>query len=128
MPAPISSGHHKNQGKNGSINSVFQGLDGGSNARTRPILHDNVFHVTRDQADHKTTVAITLLGLKIDNSVINCTLISDVSVPTPPISILWLPEIYVFRRSHGRGMPDELICILSLISATSALQRHFIPK
>ena len=73
-------------------------------------LHGIAFHVSTEQVDGKPTLRIAPKGLEIDNTVISQALTGDVvRAEVADINNDGSPELYVFTRSPGRGMPGELI-------------------
>lgn len=68
------------------------------------------FHVSTEQVNGKPTLRIAPKGLEIDNTVISQPLTGDVvRAEVADINNDGSPELYVFTRSPGRGMPGELI-------------------
>jgi hypothetical protein len=68
------------------------------------------FHVKADLLDGKPTLRIDPQGLEIDNSVITRPLNGDIiRAEVGDLNNDGSPELYVFTRSPGRGMPGELI-------------------
>lgn len=68
------------------------------------------FHVSREQADGQAVLRIEPKGLEIDNSAITRPLKGDiVRAEIGDLNNDGSPEIYVFTRIPGRGMPGELI-------------------
>jgi len=90
-------------------------VDGDAISRQQPFdqtleLHGIAFHVSTEQVDGKPTLHIAPKGLEIDNTVISQALTGDVvRAEVADINNDGSPELYVFTRSPGRGMPGELI-------------------
>ncbi|CAN7699207.1 hypothetical protein [Pseudomonas umsongensis] len=73
-------------------------------------LQGIVFHVTDESIDGSRAVRIAPQGLKIDNSVMTHPLNGDIArVEVADLDRDGSPEIYVFVRSPGRGLPGELV-------------------
>ncbi|UVK89186.1 hypothetical protein LOY52_03730 [Pseudomonas sp. B21-051] len=73
-------------------------------------LHGIAFHVSTEQVDGKPTLHIAPKGLEIDNTVIIKALSGEVvRAEVADLNNDGSPELYVFTRSPGRGMPGELI-------------------
>ncbi|WP_223526436.1 MULTISPECIES: hypothetical protein [unclassified Pseudomonas] len=72
------------------------------------------FHVTSESVDGNRTLRIAPQGLKIDHSKIVRPLTGTiVRAEVADLDRNGSPEIYVFIRSPGRGMPGELIAYTS---------------
>jgi hypothetical protein len=68
------------------------------------------FHVSREQVDGQAVLRIEPKGLEIDNSAITRPLKGDiVRAEIGDLNNDGSPEIYVFTRIPGRGMPGDLI-------------------
>lgn len=68
------------------------------------------FHVSTEQVDGKPTLRITPKGLEIDNAIISRALTGEVvRAEVADLNNDGSPELYVFTRSPGRGMPGDLI-------------------
>lgn len=73
-------------------------------------LQGIVFHVTDESIDGSRAVRIAPQGLKIDNSVMTHPLNGDIArVEVADLDRDGSPEIYIFVRSPGRGLPGELV-------------------
>lgn len=73
-------------------------------------LQGIVFHVTDESIDGSRAVRIAPQGLKIDNSVMTHPLNGDIArAEVADLDRDGSPEIYVFVRSPGRGLPGELV-------------------
>ena len=73
-------------------------------------LQGIAFHVSTEQVDGKPTLHIAPKGLEIDNTVIIQALSGEVvRAEVADLNNDGSPELYVFTRSPGRGMPGELI-------------------
>lgn len=73
-------------------------------------LQGIVFHVTDESIDGSRAVRIAPQGLKIDNSVMTQPLNGDIArAEVADLDRDGSPEIYVFVRSPGRGLPGELV-------------------
>ncbi|MBT9266844.1 PliI family lysozyme inhibitor of I-type lysozyme [Pseudomonas sp. MG-9] len=73
-------------------------------------LQGIAFHVSTEQVGDKPTLRIVPKGLEIDNTVIIQALSGDVvRAEVADLNNDGSPELYVFTRSPGRGMPGELI-------------------
>ena len=90
-------------------------VDGDAISRQQPFdqtleLHGIAFHVSTEQVDGKPTLHIAPKGLEIDNTVIIQALSGEVvRAEVADLNNDGSPELYVFTRSPGRGMPGELI-------------------
>ncbi|WP_224789280.1 hypothetical protein [Pseudomonas fluorescens] len=84
-------------------------------AQTKPFeqtleLQGIRFHVSREQVDGQSVLRIEPKGLEIDNSAITRPLKGDiVRAEIADLNNDGSPEIYIFTRVPGRGMPGELI-------------------
>ncbi|VVP76416.1 hypothetical protein PS925_00051 [Pseudomonas fluorescens] len=68
------------------------------------------FHVSREQVDGQPVLRIEPKGLEIDNSAITRPLKGDiVRAEIADLNNDGSPEIYVFTRISGRGMPGDVI-------------------
>jgi len=73
-------------------------------------LQGIAFHVSTEQVDGKPTLHIAPKGLEIDNTVIIQALSGEVvRAEVADLNNDGSPELYVFTRSPGRGLPGELI-------------------
>ncbi|KEX89406.1 hypothetical protein HA62_05355 [Pseudomonas putida] len=73
-------------------------------------LQGIVFHVTDESIDGSRAVRIAPQGLEIDNSVMTHPLNGDIArAEVADLDRDGSPEIYVFVRSPGRGLPGELV-------------------
>ncbi|RVD77115.1 PliI family lysozyme inhibitor of I-type lysozyme [Pseudomonas koreensis] len=73
-------------------------------------LQGIAFHVSTEQVGDKPTLRIAPKGLEIDNTVIIQALSGDVvRAEVADLNNDGSPELYIFTRSPGRGMPGELI-------------------
>jgi hypothetical protein len=73
-------------------------------------LQGIVFHVTQASVDGRQELRISPQGLEIDNSAIPHPLSGDIArAEIGDLDRDGSPEIYVFVRSPGRGLPGELV-------------------
>ena len=99
-------------------------VDGDAISRQQPFdqtleLHGIAFHVSTEQVDGKPTLRIAPKGLEIDNTVISQALTGDVvRAEVADINNDGSPELYVFTRSPGRGMPGRGNCRATRHSGT----------
>lgn len=73
-------------------------------------LQGIVFHVTDESIDGSRAIRISPQGLEIDNSAMTHPLNGDIArAEVADLDRDGSPEIYVFVRSPGRGLPGELV-------------------
>ena len=73
-------------------------------------LQGIVFHVTDESVNGSRAIRIAPQGLEIDNSAMTHPLTGDIArAEVADLDRDGSPEIYVFVRSPGRGLPGELV-------------------
>ena len=93
--------------------SEVDAFDAGNGSRPFDLsleLQGIVFHVTDESVDGGRAMRIAPQGLEIDNSAMTHPLNGDIArAEVADLDRDGSPEIYVFVRSPGRGLPGELV-------------------